>query len=125
MSGAFFMIMGKLPGLNEYTNACRQNRYAGARMKTNAQEQCEYALLDLRREKVKFEKVNIEILWIEPNKRRDKDNISFGRKFIFDALQSMGILDNDGWKNIGDITERFAVDKNNPRVEITLRECAE
>ena len=49
------------------------------------------------------------------------DNISgFGRKVIFDALQNMGILKNDGWKQIKSITEYWEVDKKNPRIEVIL-----
>ena len=121
MSEETFVINGRLPGLNEYQLRCRNNRFDGARCKQEAQALCEYALIRLRRNKVHFEKVDVDITWIEKNKRRDKDNISFGRKFIFDALQSMKILDNDGWGQIGDITERFRVDKDNPRIEIRLR----
>lgn len=118
-------IPDRLPGLNEYQAACRSNKFVGAKMKQTAQMQCECAMLRARRDKVHFDKVDVEITWIEKNKRRDKDNISFGRKFIFDALQSMGILDNDGWGQIGDITERFDVDKKEPRIEILLKECEE
>lgn len=121
MTEETFVINGRLPGLNEYTDKCRANRFAGAKCKQQAQALCEYSLIKLKRNKVHFEKIDVDITWIEKNKRRDKDNISFGRKFIFDALQSMGILDNDGWGQIGDITERFKVDKGNPRIEVRLR----
>ena len=114
-------IPGRLPGLNEYQAACRGHWASGAKMKSDAQQQCEYAMALAKRKKVYFETADIAIVWYEKNKRRDKDNISFGRKFIFDALQTMGILENDGWKQIRKITEKFEVDKSNPRIEILLR----
>lgn len=67
----------------------------------------------------------VTITWYCKNKRKDKDNIMAGQKFIFDGLQKAGVLSNDGWKQIGDVTHRFEVDKRNPRVEIVLQEVGE
>jgi Holliday junction resolvase RusA-like endonuclease len=64
------------------------------------------------------------ITWYCPNKQKDKDNIIAGQKFIFDGLQKAGKIKNDGWKEIGTITHRFEVDKQNPRVEIEIIERA-
>jgi hypothetical protein len=33
-----------------------------------------------------------------------------------------GLIQNDGWKNIGGIEHHFSVDKGNPRVEVVLKE---
>ena len=121
MTELLITIPGRLPGMNEYQMACRSHWSNGAKMKSDAQQICELYMAKAKRKKVHFEKADISIVWYEKNKRRDKDNISFGRKFIFDALQSMGILDNDGWGQIAEIRERFEVDKGNPRIEILLR----
>lgn len=120
MTELLIVIPGRLPGLNEYTAACRGNKFVGAKMKNEAQRQCEWAMTKAKRQKAHFDRVNISIIWYEPNRRRDMDNISFGRKFIFDALQTMGILDNDGWKQIKGINESFKVDKTTPRIEVLL-----
>ena len=65
-------------------------------------------------------------LWVEKNRRRDKDNISsFGRKVIQDALVKMGVLRNDGWENIEGFSDNFAVDKGKPRIEIEIEEPGE
>ena len=70
-------------------------------------------------------RANFIITYIPPNKRKDKDNISGGGdKFIFDGLQAAGILTNDGWSQIGDVTHKFRVDKNNPRIEIEIEEVS-
>lgn len=67
--------------------------------------------------------VFMEYLWIEPNRRRDKDNISsFGRKVIQDALVSAGVLKDDGWKHVVGFSDRFEVDKENPRIEVIIKE---
>lgn len=67
--------------------------------------------------------VYIRYHWIEPNKKRDLDNISsFGRKVIQDALVKTKVLQNDGWANIVGFCDSFSVDKNNPRIEIEIEE---
>ena len=49
-------------------------------------------------------------LWVEKNKRRDKDNIAFAKKFIQDALVKEKVLENDGWAQIESWTDAFTVD---------------
>lgn len=73
---------------------------------------------------VRIEKpVFMEYTWIEPSRRRDKDNISsFGRKVIQDALVSTGVLKDDGWKYVVGFSDRFEVDKDNPRIEVLIKE---
>lgn len=36
--------------------------------------------------------------WFEKNKKRDKDNVVFGKKFILDSLQEMQVIGNDNWE---------------------------
>lgn len=123
MNSVSITIPGRLPGLNEYIDACREHRMRGAAVKKAAQEQCAWAMIDAKRKGIHFERCNVKITWYEKNGRRDPDNVSgFGRKVIFDALQQMGIIDNDGRKQIARITEFWEVDKYNPRIEITLME---
>ncbi len=66
--------------------------------------------------------VAIEYHWVEPNKRRDLDNIAFAKKFINDALVKIGILEGDGWRDIKALKDTFAFESRNPRVEILIRE---
>lgn len=67
-------------------------------------------------------KVNIRIHWIEPNMKRDKDNIHAGTKFVLDGLVKLGILGNDGWTWIGDLSYSYSVNRANPRVVVELEE---
>lgn len=63
-------------------------------------------------------------LWVERDRRRDKDNVSsFGRKIIQDALVSVCAIKNDGWANIDGFTDSFATDKNRPHVEVIIQEA--
>ena len=70
-------------------------------------------------------KVHISYKWIEANQKRDLDNIAFAKKFIQDALVQMGTLKNDGWKNIAGFDDSFDIDKENPRIIVTIEELEE
>jgi hypothetical protein len=61
------------------------------------------------------------ITWYCKNMRQDKDNIMAGQKFIFDGLMAAKKLQNDGWKQVRDVTHKFEVDKKNPRIEVVIR----
>ena len=116
-------IPGRLDCLNDYIAAERTNRHKGAKMKADNGNIVAVAIRQCLRG-VSIEKpVFMEYLWVEPNKRRDKDNISsFGRKVIQDALVSTGVLKDDGWKYVVGFSDRFEVDKNNPRIEVLIKE---
>lgn len=113
-------IPGLLPGLNEYVDAERgaKGKYKAAAMKKQAENVIGY-MIKTQLRGVRFTRpVVIHYTWIEPNRRRDKDNIAFAKKFIQDSLVHAGVLQNDGWKHIEHFTDDFAVDPKNPRVEV-------
>lgn len=58
--------------------------------------------------------------WYAPNRRKDPDNIAFARKFIMDGIVDAGILPNDTWRYVKGFQDQFYVDKEHPRVEITI-----
>ena len=58
--------------------------------------------------------------WYCKNKKVDPDNISFAKKFILDGFQDAKLIENDGFKQICCFQDIFHVDKDNPRVEISL-----
>ena len=62
------------------------------------------------------------IIWYCKDRRRDKDNIMSAQKYIFDGLQEAGIIKNDGWFQIGDITHKFRLDETE-RVEVEIRKA--
>lgn len=66
--------------------------------------------------------VSLVFSWYEPNKKRDKDNIAFAKKFILDSLVKSRILQGDGWKYVDGFSDKFYVDKNSPRVEVEMLE---
>lgn len=119
-----FDIPGRLDGLNEYVKACRSNARYGGRVKRQNQDIVCYAI-NAARLKPMNGKVHVSICWVEPNMRRDKDNISSGKKYILDALVELGIIKNDGWKEIDGFTETFKVNKSNPHITVTLKNISD
>jgi len=80
-------------------------------------------ILCSKRHKGKVTKpVTAKFTWYEENRRRDKDNIAFAKKFIFDGLVKAGVLKGDGWDYVAGFSDDFKVDKHKPRVEIEIRE---
>ena len=85
-------VMGRLPGLNEYVDACRRNKYLANKMKREAQQQISWSLHRLPQIK---RPVKIRFLWNEADKRRDPDNCAFAQKFILDELVKLKKIPND------------------------------
>ena len=112
-----------LPGLNDYIAAERSHRQKAAAMKRQYQDAVIIVIRRQIRGKLR-EPVRMRYLWVEKDRRRDKDNISsFGRKVIQDALVKAGKLRNDGWQNIQSFSDDFTVDKKRPRVEVIIEEA--
>ncbi|MGY0692953.1 Holliday junction resolvase [Virgibacillus sp. FSP13] len=113
-----FVIPGSLPTMNEIIAASKKHHMVYANMKKDYT-----ALVMMRANKLsKIKKADFEITWYCKNKRKDKDNIIAGQKFIFDGLIKAEVMDNDGWDEVGDIIHHFEVDKKNPRIEVIIHE---
>lgn len=98
----------KLPSCNDYINACRYNKYYGAKMKKDIEEQIVIYINELPR----FNKpVKINFLWIEGNKRRDLDGICFAKKFILDSMVKAGKLKDDNRNYVTGFTDSFEYGK--------------
>lgn len=120
-TGDRFEIPGTLPGMNEILKAANAHRLKYNEMKRSCTE---YVSLCAKAWKVQppIGMVTIRITWICKDKRRDKDNIACGTKFLADGLQKAGILDNDGWKQVDGYEHHFDIDKDNPRIIVELIE---
>jgi len=115
-----FFVPGPLPGLNEIIAAGKQiipwlskgkrRVYELTILKKEWDEKVSMAAM-LHRIKP-MESVDIRLVWIEHTRRRDKDNILAGKKFILDGLVKAGILKNDGWKQVGRFTEDVVLGEN-------------
>ena len=53
----------------------------------------------------------------------DRMNIltAFDKSFQ-DALQKVGVIKNDGWNDVINITPDFGIDKLDPRIEVIIEE---
>lgn len=118
-----FVIPGRLPGLNEIVAASKDHFGSYAKMKRSLTKTVAAQAVATagRTGKPRFRRVAVFVRWVEPNRRRDKDNIEAGIKFILDGLVEAGIIPNDGWRHVADIHHSFAVDRDNPRVEVILK----
>ena len=117
-------IAGRFPGLNDMIDAAKKGngKYQPyAIMK----EQYTDIVAWTAKKLPKFNKIDIDITWHEPNASRDPDNIMSGQKFIFDGLVKAGTIPNGTQKYIRNIAHRIRVDRQNPRVEIELREVTQ
>ena len=115
-----FTIQGRLTGANEAIGAASRNKYASGHIKRVETKRC--ALAAITGGVPKFETpVKLHFHWIEPNKRRDLDNIRFGAKYILDGLRECGKLPNDGWAWVTGMSDSWSVDKQNPRIEVTIQ----
>ena len=113
-------IEGQLPNLNDYTKACRSNRYAGAKMKQDSERIISAYIMQQLKGVAFVGTVSLNFRWYEPNKRRDLDNICFAKKFILDALVNNGIIKADGWQGVAGFTDQFFIDKEFPRIEVDI-----
>lgn len=100
----------KLPSLNDYINECRKNKYAGANMKKNVENDLALFINKLPTFK---NPIRIKFTWIESNKKRDLDNICFAKKFILDTLVKCGKMKNDNRNYVVGFTDDFDYEKEN------------
>lgn len=109
----------RLPGLNQYTNANRNNRYSGGKLKKDTEQYITW-FIPLQFRGWNLSGVEIFITWYEFDKRRDFDNIVSAKKFILDALVKSGVLAGDGQKHVHKITDEVKIDAKNPRIIIEI-----
>ena len=112
----------KFPSLNEYVSACRANRYYAAKLKKSIQATIGWSL---NRLPVFKGPVFVTFTWVEGNKKRDWDNVTFSKKFIFDALVDLGKLPNDGRKNVIGYSDYGAYEKGIWKVIVDIKEIDE
>jgi len=117
-----FTIQGKLPGLNETINKARSNKYAAANQKADIDSQIVWQIKEQIPHFKTANQIDVSFIWIESDKRRDKDNICSAKKFILDSLQKAGTIKGDGWKHIRNFQDKFMVHKDNPGVIVEIAE---
>ena len=108
-----FVICGRLPGLNDYTRACRSHWSKGAKMKRQVEEDIAWHILAARgahKLRPVHGPVVLYIEWHESDRRRDLDNTVSAKKFILDAMQKTGIIPNDDREHVRQIADEIVDD---------------
>lgn len=123
IKGIYYGNNRTMPCLNDYIHACGKSPHVGGKMKRDYQLIASNAI---RKQigKVRITNpVKIHYRFFEADMRRDPSNLaSFFVKVFEDSLQQCGVLPNDGWFNIAGYSQDFFVDKENPRIEVTITE---
>ena len=117
-----YTIPLRLPGINEYQNACRRHPIQGAVMKKKWMQ----AVMTYLGPAVKFLwPAQFDIIYTEPNKKRDIDNITgFGSKVILDAFVKAGFLPDDGPTYVNKIDSTVTYG-NEPQIEVLVKESGD
>ena len=87
-------------------------------MKKKVQRDISYFLIKLPKFK---NPITIDFIWVEANNKRDYDNVAYGKKFILDALQECGKLENDNKKWVRGFSDKFELGKEN-KVILKIKE---
>lgn len=118
-----FVIPGRLEGLNNYTAANRTNPHKGGKVKRDNEDHVIWCIRQQLRD-VHIEKpVLIYYRFYEKDRRRDGDNIlSCAAKFVQDSLTKTHVLAEDNRSCIPHFYHDVFVDKQNPRIEVTITE---
>lgn len=122
----YVTVLGQLSGLNELLAGRiyipKNKRYVN-RVKQNNDRQCIFYIRE-QLKGVKIEKpIAIHYDIYAQDKRHDRMNLASATDKSFqDALQLCGIIKNDGWDDVIDITFNFYIDRENPRTEVTIIE---
>lgn len=118
-------IEQELTDLNNYIKADKNNRYGGGKVKKKQTEIVAKVFREAMKNGMEINPddfpLDFDFKWFMKDKRKDKDNIVFAKKFIFDGMIESGIIKNDGWKEIGSFRDTVIVDKDYPRVEIRIK----
>lgn len=111
-----FTIEGRFCGLNEFYRA---HRHQQAKMKRDAEARVVEAARAAGLKPCKG-RVFYRVTWYEQNRRRDLDNVAFGKKFIQDGLVKAGILENDSAEYVAGFSDHFELDRERPRVVVSI-----
>lgn len=119
-----FTIEERLPGLNEYTRACRTHWSRGSDFKRRVEESIIWyikAAKGARTLRPTSGRIVLHIEWHESDMRRDVDNIVFAKKFILDAMQKAGIIPDDNRKHVAGVFDEI-IDDDCDYVRVMLKE---
>lgn len=126
MGSHTFKVRGRMQGLNDYIKDNRGNKgkFLGNQMKKFQTEEVMREVTAMGDTMPRFTKpVFITFHWIEINNKRDPDNFIFAKKFVLDGMVKIGMLPNDGMKNIVGFKDTWEVrPETNGGVYVTVTE---
>ena len=107
----------KLSNWNETINANRKNKYMGASLKKKEMSIIKMFLIG--KPKITKYPIKLNCIWYVKNMNSDLDNKSL--KSVLDAMQEVGILENDNCKHITEINHKV-IKANRDYLEIESEE---
>lgn len=116
-----FTIPGELTDLNTYIDALNSNRYAANSIK-KAETQLAFAKSFRLRDIPLHYPVVVHFHWYSKDNRKDVDNVAFAKKYVLDGMVQARVLKNDSRKFVAGFSDKFFIDKINPRVEVFIEE---
>lgn len=115
-----FTIKGELTDLNAYIKGLNNNRFTGNNIKQYETHRVAVEARLARIGPVQNYPVHLIYHWYSKNNRMDVDNVAFAKKFINDGLVEAGVLEKDGRKQVAGFSDKFYIDKLNPRVVVEI-----
>jgi Holliday junction resolvase RusA-like endonuclease len=113
-------IPGQFPSLNEVIRMAKSHWSLYAREKKKMTESVAWMASALKSHE---RPVSVTFTWWEPNARRDVDNCrAIGCKSILDGLVMAQVIKSDGQKHVQQLRDFFYVDRENPRVLVTIED---
>lgn len=110
------------PTMNDIIQVARQHKFAANAQKKKWGGITQKAIEKERNgEDISFVDCEpyIHFSWMFSNKKRDRDNIEAARKFILDGMISAGLLKDDSFDAIADLSRDFAIGADNVLVTIS------
>lgn len=115
-----FIIKGSLDGRNEAEAAARTHWSKGANLKKVNTETVMWEAISQHIKPVKAAAA-ISVEFFEGSLKRDADNVTSAIKYILDGLVAAKVLVNDTRKYVSLTILPVQLDREHPRIEITIR----
>ena len=112
-------IPGPLPGRNEQEAAARTHYHTAAQLKDLWTSHVARIFAGSGQ---RYNRVKVHFRFLEPNRRRDPDNIIAAMKYILDGIVAADIIKKDGWTQIAGLTFEWEVVERDPGVIVTVTE---
>lgn len=118
-----FTIPFRLPSLNEYIEQCRRNPHAGAKLKKDTDASIKWEIMAAKLQPVESPCI-VRMVFTEPNRKRDVDNVESAKKYVLDALAGYGVLQGDSPKWVVGVPS-YTEYGDRARVNVTIIEDAD